>query len=205
MRSTESDPTLYTIGHSTRTFAEFISLLEAYGIKRLVDVRTVPRSRRVPWFNKETLPGALKKRGILYTHLSKLGGLRHVKMDSPNCGWRNASFRGYADYMAEPGFAQGIETLNRLMEKRRVAIMCAEAVPWRCHRSMIADAEVARGIPVRHIMNARTANPHKLTSFAKVDKRSSPPMVQYPPYDDPALLKMKKPAKAKRDRIARKG
>ena len=182
------DPTLYTIGHSTRALEEFMALLEVYGINRLVDVRTVPRSRHVPWFNKETLPAALKPRGILYTHLSKLGGLRHAKMDSPNYGWRNASFRGYADYMVTPGFAQGIEILNRLREKRRVAIMCAEAVPWRCHRSMIADAEVVRGIPVLHIMNAKTANPHKLTSFAKVNRRISPPTVQYPPYDDPVLL-----------------
>ena len=184
MRSTGIDPTLYTIGHSTRTLEEFLSLLEVFGIKRLVDVRTVPRSRHVPWFNKETLPAALKPRGILYTHMPKLGGLRHAKKDSPNDGWRNASFRGYADYMATPGFAQGVEALNRLNEKRRVAIMCAEAVPWRCHRSMIADAEVARGIPVRHIMSAKTANPHKLTSFAVVDKSSDPPLVQYPPYEE---------------------
>lgn len=175
--------TLYTIGHSTRTLEEFLSLLETFGIKRLVDVRTVPKSRHVPWFNKDTLPGALKSRGILYTHLVKLGGLRHAKKDSPNRGWRNASFRGYADYMATPEFAQGVEALNRLGDKRRIAIMCAEAVPWRCHRSMIADAEVARGIPVRHIMNAKTANPHKLTPFAVVDKRSEPPLVQYPPYE----------------------
>lgn len=175
------DPTLYTIGHSTRTLEEFVSLLDAFGVRRVVDVRTVPKSRHVPWFNKETLPGVLKRRGILYTHLPRLGGLRHAKKDSPNYGWRNASFRGYADYMATPDFARGIETLNRLREKRRVAIMCAEAVPWRCHRSMIADAETARGIPVRHIMNARTANPHKLTSFAVVDERSDPPLVQYPP------------------------
>jgi len=99
------DPTLYTIGHSTRTLAEYLSLLEAFGIKRLVDVRTVPKSRHVPWFNKDTLSGALKARGILYTHLTKLGGLRHAKKDSPNGGWRNASFRGYADYMATPDFA----------------------------------------------------------------------------------------------------
>jgi uncharacterized protein (DUF488 family) len=178
------DKTLYTIGHSTRTLAEFIALLEAFGVERVVDVRTVPRSRRVGWFNKETLPAALKARGILYTHLAKLGGLRHAKKDSPNGGWRNASFRGYADYMATPGFALGVERLDRLRAKRRVAIMCAEAVPWRCHRSMIADAEVARGVPVRHIMSVKKANPHKLTSFAVVNRRRKPPLVGYPPYSD---------------------
>ena len=186
-RSRGLDPALYTVGHSTRTLAEFLALLEAFGIERLVDVRTVPKSRRVPWFNKDALPGALKARGILYTHLRKLGGLRHPKKNSANCGWRNASFRGYADYMATTEFAQGVDALNRLREKRRVAIMCAEAVPWRCHRSMIADAETARGIAVRHIMSAKAANPHRLTSFAKVHKRIDPPLVQYPPYDDPVL------------------
>ncbi|MCR4295785.1 MAG: DUF488 domain-containing protein [Elusimicrobia bacterium] len=177
------DGALYTIGHSTRTLEEFLSLLEAFSVKRLVDVRTVPKSRHVPWFNKETLPAALKSRGILYTHLKALGGLRHARKDSQNGGWRNASFRGYADYMATPNFARGVEALNRLRAKRRVAIMCAEAVPWRCHRSMIADAEAARGIAVRHIMSAKTANPHKLTSFAVVDRRSDPPVVRYPPYE----------------------
>jgi uncharacterized protein (DUF488 family) len=186
MGSAGLDPTLYTVGHSTRTLEEFLTLLEAFGIKRVVDVRTVPKSRRVPWFNKETLPGVLKPRGVLYSHLPKLGGLRHARKDSPNCGWRNASFRGYADYMATPGFAQGVEALNRLREKRRVAIMCAEAVPWRCHRSMIADAEVARGIEVRHIMSAQRANPHRLTPFAVVNKRRDPPLVQYPPYEENA-------------------
>lgn len=182
------DGALYTVGHSTRTLDEFLSLLEAFAVERLVDVRTVPRSRRVPWFNKETLPAALRSRGISYTHMRTLGGLRHAKKDSPNGGWRNAGFRGYADHMATPDFARGVEALNRLRAKRRVAIMCAEAVPWRCHRSLIADAEAARGIPVRHIMNAKTANPHRLTSFAVVDRSNDPPLVRYPPYEDkPAL------------------
>ena len=180
------DPTLYTIGHSTRTLKEFVSLLDAFGVKRVVDVRTVPKSRHVPWFNKEKLSGSLKLRGILYTHLSKLGGLRHAKKDSRNYGWRNASFRGYADYMATPDFAQGVSALNKLLAKKCVAIMCAEALPWRCHRSMIADAEVARGIAVRHIMSAKTANPHTLTRFAVVDKKCDPPLVQYPPYEEPS-------------------
>jgi uncharacterized protein (DUF488 family) len=187
MRRAGVDSTLFTIGHSTRTLAEFVSLLEAFAVGRVVDVRTVPKSRRVPWFNKETLPRALRKRGILYSHLPALGGLRRAAKDSPNGGWRNASFRGYADYMGTPGFARGVAALDRLREKRRVAIMCAEAVPWRCHRSMIADAETARGVAVRHIMSATKANPHKLTGFAKVDRRGEEPVVRYPPYDDPAL------------------
>lgn len=187
MPAPKRDPTLYTIGHSTRTLEDFISLLQAFGVGRVVDVRTVPKSRRVPWFNKETLPGALRARGILYTHLASLGGLRHAKKDSSNGGWRNASFRGYADYMATPSFALGVKALDRLRAKRRVAIMCAEAVPWRCHRSMIADAEVARGVAVMHIMSPTRANPHKMTSFANVDKLRRPPLVRYPPYDDPVM------------------
>jgi len=118
------DGALYTIGHSTRTLEEFLSMLETFGIKRLVDVRTVPKSRRVPWFNKETLPAALKSRGILYTHLKVLGGLRHARKDSLNGGWRNASFRGYADYMATSDFARGVEALNRLRAKRRAVFRC---------------------------------------------------------------------------------
>lgn len=172
---------LYTVGHSTRTLAELLRLLEAHGIRRLVDVRTIPRSRRYPWFSKERLSAALKKRGILYTHLAKLGGLRHALKDSPNAAWRNASFRGYADYMGTADFEAGLAALNRLKEKRTTAIMCAEAVPWRCHRSLIADVETARGVEVRHIMSAKTANPHKITPFAVVDKRRRPARVGYPP------------------------
>ena len=149
MPSTEPPPIVLTIGHSTRTLEEFIRLLQAHGATRVVDVRTVPRSRHNPQFNKTSLPRALKKVGLGYVHLPGLGGLRHAKRDSLNVGWRNASFRGYADYMQTPEFAQSLEELIRLAKQERIAIMCAEAVPWRCHRSLIADALLDRRFPLR--------------------------------------------------------
>ena len=132
-----------TIGHSTRTLDEFIGLLQAHAVTRVVDVRTVPRSRHNPQFNQDSLPDSLKKAGLGYVHLPGLGGLRHAKRDSINVGWRNASFRGYADYMQTPEFEQGLEELIHLAKQEQIAIMCAEAVPWRCHRSLIADALTA--------------------------------------------------------------
>ncbi len=131
--------TLYTIGHSTRTLEEFLDLLQAHGIQELVDVRTIPQSRRYPHFGKDALATALKEAGIVYTHLPQLGGLRHTTKDSVNTGWRNLSFRGYADYMATNAFEEGLQALKAIAEQRITAIMCAEAVPWRCHRSLIAD------------------------------------------------------------------
>ena len=157
-----------TIGHSTHTLAEFIDLLHAHGVARVVDVRTVPRSRHNPQFNKDSLPHELKKAGVAYTHLPGLGGLRHTKTDSCNVGWRNASFRGYADYMQTLEFEQSLEELIALAKQSRVALMCAEAVPWRCHRSLIADALLVRGIDVEDIMNATHRHVHTLTSFARV-------------------------------------
>ena len=156
-----------TIGHSTRSIEEFIQLLEAHGIQQLIDVRTVPRSRHNPQFNRENLPDSLKARGIAYRHMPELGGLRHAKPDSVNLGWRNASFRGYADYMQTDAFRAGVERLIKLSAQETTAIMCAEAVPWRCHRNLIADALVARGDEVLDILDA-AATPHKLTSFAVV-------------------------------------
>jgi uncharacterized protein (DUF488 family) len=132
--------TVYTVGHSTRTLEEFIRLLRAYGITRLVDVRSVPRSARNPQFNRETLPAALAVEGIGYTPLPELGGFRHSRPDSPNAGWRKASFRGFADYMQTDGFHDGLEKLIAIAGRETSAVMCAEAVPWRCHRSLIADA-----------------------------------------------------------------
>jgi uncharacterized protein (DUF488 family) len=158
-----------TIGHSNRTLAEFLAMLQAHRVELLVDVRTVPRSRHNPQFNLENLPGSLASAGIGHRHMPGLGGLRHPRKDSTNTGWRNDSFRGYADYMQTPEFGQNIEELLALDEERRLAVMCAESVPWRCHRSLIADALTARGIPVLHIMSATKANPHKLTSFARVE------------------------------------
>ena len=163
--------TLYTIGHSTHPLKEFVALLKAWKIEEVVDVRSVPRSRAFPWFWKERMKITLPKAGIAYVHLPALGGLRHSKKDSLNTAWRNASFRGYADYMQTEDFEKGLKSLNNRRRKKRVCIMCSEAVWWRCHRRMIADAEVACGIPVKHIMTPTTATPHELTEFAKVKKR----------------------------------
>ena len=160
--------TIYTIGHSTRSIEQFLELLRAHGIEELVDVRTVPKSRHNPQFGQEELAASLKQAGIGYAHLGKLGGLRHSRKDSVNLGWQNLSFRGYADYMATPEFQEGLDELKAIAEKKRVAIMCAEAVPWRCHRSLIADALTTQGWQVLHIQSRRTASPHELTPFLKV-------------------------------------
>jgi uncharacterized protein (DUF488 family) len=168
MPSAKPSPIVLTIGHSTRTLEEFIGLLQAHGAARVVDVRTVPRSRHNPQFNKTSLPRALKKAGLGYVHLPGLGGLRHAKRDSLNVGWRNASFRGYADYMQTPEFEQSLEDLILLAKQERLAIMCAEAVPWRCHRSLIADALLVRGIRAEDIMSPTRRQVHVLTPFAKV-------------------------------------
>ncbi|MGH8427208.1 MAG: DUF488 family protein [Gammaproteobacteria bacterium] len=161
--------TLYTIGHSNRALDVFIEMLRAYDIEYLVDVRTIPRSRHNPQFNRGGLPASLKEFGIGWEHRAGLGGLRHARKDSPNQGWRNASFRGYADYMQTEEFSAELEALIELASDARIAIMCAEAVPWRCHRSLIADALLVRGFAVRHIMNETTAREHALTRFAHVE------------------------------------
>jgi len=161
-------PVVFTIGHSTRTLEQFLSLLKAHGVKRLVDVRTLPRSRHNPQYNREVLPRSLEDAGIGYTHMPALGGLRHAGKNSPNTGWRNSSFRGFADYMQSQEFESALEELVELAEERQVALMCAEAVPWRCHRSLIADALLVRQIPTEHIMSASSRHPHILTPFAKV-------------------------------------
>jgi uncharacterized protein (DUF488 family) len=165
---TECLPIMLTIGHSTRTLAEFIHLLQAHGVSRVVDVRTVPRSRHNPQFNKTPLPRALKKAGFSYVHMPGLGGLRHAKRDSINMGWRNASFRGYADYMQTPEFELSLNELIRLANQEQIALMCAEAVPWRCHRSLIADALLVREIHTEDIMSPIRRTAHILTPFAKV-------------------------------------
>ena len=161
-------PLVLTIGHSTHTLEEFIRLLQAHGATCVVDVRTVPRSWHNPQFNKTSLPGWLKKAGLGYVHVQGLGGLRYAKRDSPNMAWRNDSFRGYADYMQTPEFAQSLEELIRLANQDRIVLMCAEAVPWRCHRSLIADALLVRGIRTEDIMSATRRQVHTLTPFAKV-------------------------------------
>jgi uncharacterized protein (DUF488 family) len=157
-----------TVGHSTRTLEEFVELLRAHSAERVVDVRTVPRSRHNPQFNRETLPRALRRAGIGYIHLKGLGGLRHARKDSVNVGWRNASFRGFADYMQTPEFDRAVARLLKIAREKHIAILCAEAVPWRCHRSLIADALMVRGTRVRHIMSGARADEHRLTPFARV-------------------------------------
>lgn len=161
-------PLILTVGHSTRPIDEFLHLLQNQGVQRLVDVRTVPRSRHNPQFNKDQLPRDLERAGIAYTHMPRLGGLRHARKNSINTGWRNANFRGYADYMQTPEFEAGLNNLIAMAEKERVAIMCAEAVPWRCHRSLIADALLVRGMRVEEISSATRTQPHRLTPFAHV-------------------------------------
>lgn len=170
-------PAAFTIGHSTRSFEELVALLRAHSVTHLIDVRTVPRSRRNPQFNRETLAEALPAVGISYTHMPGLGGLRKPRKESPNTGWRNDSFRGYADYMLTPEFETALAALIAISGRERVAIMCAEAVPWRCHRSLIADALAARGMEVRHIMGPGAARPHTLTPFAVLTGTR----VTYPP------------------------
>ncbi|HOL69866.1 MAG TPA: DUF488 domain-containing protein [Bryobacteraceae bacterium] len=160
---------IYTIGHSTRSLPEFVELLREHGVRRVVDVRTVPRSRHNPQYNRESLPAALGHEGIAYTHMPELGGLRHPRKDSPNTAWRNASFRGFADYMGTPQFDAGLDKLMELAGREPVALMCAEAVPWRCHRSLISDALTARGVEVVHITGRGQAQPHSLTLFARVE------------------------------------
>ena len=159
---------IFTIGHSTRSLDEFVALLRANGIHRVLDIRTIPRSRRNPQFNRETLGPALRKLRIGYVHLKGLGGLRRASPDSVNLGWHNASFRGFADYMQTPEFKAGLARAMRLAETKSTSLMCAEAVPWRCHRSLVADALTIRGFTVRDIVSASSPHIHRLTPFARV-------------------------------------
>ncbi|MBS0654895.1 MAG: DUF488 domain-containing protein [Verrucomicrobia bacterium] len=161
---------LFTIGHSTRTIQYFIDLLKAYDIELVVDVRTIAKSRHNPQFNEESLQDTLHSAGITYVHLTKLGGLRHALKDSINTAWHNLSFRGFADYMQTPPFWEGLEELELLAKKHKAAILCAEAVPWRCHRSLIADALTLRKWKVFHIQSKKTAKLHELTPFLHADK-----------------------------------
>ena len=159
---------LFTIGHSTRALEEFIGLLRREGVSHLVDVRAFPTSPRYPHFNKTHLERALPEHLIRYTHFPSLGGRRKVRRDSHNTLWRNPGFRGYADYMETREFDHALDDLLRTAAAEPTAIMCAEAVPWRCHRSLIADATLARGTDVHHILDGET-QPHRLTSFGRVD------------------------------------
>jgi uncharacterized protein (DUF488 family) len=168
---------IYTVGHSTRSIDAFIGLLASCGVTCLADVRTVPRSRRNPQFGAEALAQSLADADIEYRPFPALGGFRRARADSPNAGWRNASFRGYADYMGTPAFETALEALIALAARATVAVMCAEAVPWRCHRSLIGDALVVRGIPVLEIVSDVKTEPHRLTPFAHVSGTT----ITYPP------------------------
>lgn len=170
-------PLICTIGHSNRPLETFLDLLQSNDIVRVLDVRTIPRSRRNPQFDQAALVASLEAANISYTHLPGLGGLRHVRADSPNCGWHNLSFRGYADYMQSAEFADNVQRVANLAHSERCVLMCAEAVPWRCHRSMIGDALLVRGIRVEDIIGPQARKPHVLTGFAHVDGTR----ITYPP------------------------
>lgn len=172
-----SEPLICTIGHSTHPLDEFVSLLKINEVAHVLDVRTVPRSRQNPQFNKEALPDSLGAAGIKYTHVPGLGGLRHAHKDSINGAWRNASFRGYADYMQTPEFAMNVQNVMELAAYERCALMCAEAVPWRCHRSLIADALILRGMRVEDIISANGRKLHLMTPWARTDGLK----ISYPP------------------------
>ena len=160
--------TIWTVGHSNRPLEEFLRLLQAHGATLVVDVRKMPGSRRNPHFGRDTLPQALRQAGIGYVHMPGLGGLRRRRPDSQNTGWENASFQGYADYMLTPEFEQSLQELLERAKGERAVLMCAEAVPWRCHRSLIADALVVRGVAVEHILEASRTQPHVLRPWARV-------------------------------------
>jgi uncharacterized protein (DUF488 family) len=174
---------ILTIGHSTRRIEDFIGMLRAHGVERLIDVRTIPKSRYNPQFHTDALRESLTAGGVGYDHMRALGGLRKPRPDSPNTGWRNGSFRGYADHMQTPEFNGAIEDLIALSEVEQIVVMCAESVPWRCHRSLIADALTVRGIEVEHIMTATKRDRHSLTRFAVPDGHR----ITYPP-EGPAQL-----------------
>ncbi len=170
---------IFTIGHSTHMLDDFISILKTHSVAMIVDIRTVPRSRHNPQYNLETLPENLSASGIGYMHMPGLGGLRRPRKDSPNTAWRNLSFRGFADYMQTEEFEKNLDELIRISSSARVVLLCAEAVPWRCHRSLIADALHVRGIGVEHIVGSKTSQ-HRITPFAKVDGMK----ITYPSSED---------------------
>ena len=169
--------TVFTIGHSTHPLAELVEMLAAHGVTTLADVRTIAKSRHNPQYMSDALVDSMPDNGIRYLRLEELGGLRHTTKETVNGGWRNASFRGYADYMQTPEFAAGIDHLLEFARVQSTAIMCAEAVPWRCHRSLIGDALLVRGVEVLDIMSANSAKPHTMTTFAHVEGTQ----ITYPP------------------------
>lgn len=174
--------TVYTIGHSNRSIEDFVALLRENDVRLVADIRTVPKSRHNPHFGQDLLSGSLADAGIDYRHISALGGLRKPTADSVNGAWRNASFRGYADYMQTDAFASAMDELLTIAREQPTAIMCSEAVPWRCHRSLVGDALLVRDVDVVDIMGPRSTRPHTLTTFAQVDGTT----ITYPPEDDTA-------------------
>jgi uncharacterized protein (DUF488 family) len=174
---------VFTLGHSTLPMEQFIVVLDSYGIECLADIRTIPRSRHNPQFNDAILADSLEARHLEYVHLKGLGGLRRPRKDSLNTGWRNESFRGFADYMQTQEFQDALAALIRMSSEKRTAIMCAEAVPWRCHRSLVADALSVRGVPVVEILSESSWRMHQLTPCARVEGVR----ITYPP-PQPALL-----------------
>jgi len=172
--------TIFTLGHSTHSIGEFIGLLQAFGVKQLIDIRKLPGSERYPQFNQDRLKESLAANGICYRHMMGLGGLRKPKADSINRGWKNMGFRGYADYMQTEAFEEELGQLVKWAEELPTALMCAEALPWKCHRSLLSDALDARKVKVRHILSFTQASAHRRTSFAKVRKGK----VSYPKVGD---------------------
>jgi uncharacterized protein (DUF488 family) len=167
-RTSPPPPTVLTVGHSNRPLEEFLRLLRSHGATLVVDVRKMPGSRHNPQFGRDTFPQALRQTGIGYVHVPGLGGLRRRRPDSPNTGWENASFQGYADYMLTPAFQQSLADLLKRADRERAVLVCAEAVPWRCHRSLIADALAVRGVVVEHILGPSRTQRHVLTPWARV-------------------------------------
>lgn len=190
--------TVFTIGHSTRPIDEFIGLLRANGIEQLIDIRTIPKSLHNPQFGTDALARSLRSARIDYIHMKALGGLRRAQRDSVNTGWRNASFRGYADYMQTAEFRSAVERAIELAREEVSALMCAEAVPWRCHRSLVADALMVRGIEVLEIVGGSPPKPHKLTSFARVHGTE----ITYPPEEGELFVE---PQSAPRHRTSSRG
>lgn len=177
------DGAIFTVGHSTLPIERFTALLDVYGIEQLADVRTVPRSRHNPQFNTDALAVSLATNHIAYVAMPTLGGLRHSRTVSPNGAWRNKSFRGYADYMQTATFQDAVEELVRMGREKRTAIMCAEAVPWRCHRSLIADALEVRGVVAVEILSETNWRMHSLTPFARIEGKA----ITYPPEQERLL------------------
>lgn len=184
MASPQDPAPLYTVGHSNQDLEAFLALLGAHGIRNLADIRRYPGSRRWPWFGKDLLPASLRDRGIAYRHFPELGGRRSPRPDSPNGAWRVPQFRAYADYMETPDFRAGLDAVLALRAEGPTAVLCAEALPWRCHRNLLADAALVRGVPVFHILSSKALKPHALPDFARVDRGAEPPRIAYPPAEE---------------------